>query len=136
MTLEQFAKLKEIVEKELQITEDNIEQMSIKSGTLYHKYLKIYSLELQKLKEIAIYKEKVYGELYHKYKFEGQYQLSTKTEVDVYVKSDGIYYKKCLEEANQEIIVKYLEAVVDSILKNGFQIKNYIELMKLKQGMN
>lgn len=135
MTLDQFKKLKEIVEKELEITEDNIEQMSIKSGNLYHKYLKLYSQELQKLKEIAIYKEKVYGELYHKYKFEGQYELSTKTEVDVYVKSDEIYYNKCLEEANQEIIVKYLEAVVDSILKMGFQIKNYIELQKLKNGI-
>lgn len=136
MTNKQFNRLKKIVEQQLRLDENNIEKMSIQSGTLYHKYLKFYLQELHILKEIGVTKDKIYGELYHKYKYEGDYQLSTKTEVDVYVKNDQKYYTKCLEEANQEIIVKYLECVVDSIMKMGFQIKNYIELIKIRNGIS
>jgi len=143
MKIEDFEKLKNKVKSELELNQDNIEQQSIRSGTLHQKYLAIYMKELRTYNRMVAEKEKLYGELYHKYKYPSaddgigfQFSLDTKGEIDTYINSNNDYYQKRLNIQNQEIVVKYLERVLDSINKMSFHIKNYIELMKLKHGLS
>lgn len=143
MKIEDFEKLKKKVKEELELNPDNIEQQSIKSGTLHQKYLTVYMKELRIYNRLVAEKDRLYGELYHKYKYPSaddgigfQFSLDSKSEIDTYINSNEQYYKKRLDIQNQEIIVKYLEKVLDSINKMSFYIRNYIELMKIKHGLS
>jgi len=135
MKVEDFQKLKDVVEKELKITDENVLEKSIQLSNFYAKFLQIYSKELKILKSLYHEKDKVYGKLYHHYKFEGDFQLDTKAEVEAYIKADDTYYKIALKYSQQEIQVKFLEQVLDHINNLGFRIKNYIDLKKMSQGL-
>jgi len=109
-------------------------EKSIQLSNLYSKTLQIYSKELRILKMKKVDMEKTFGELYHKYKFNFDYQLDTKAEVENYIKSDDIYYKLALEYAQQEVQVNFLEQTLGHINNMGFRIKNYIDLKKISLG--
>jgi hypothetical protein len=133
-----FDELKKQVEIDIEINEDNISEKSLKYSFIYHKYIEMYQRAVKELNMIKIEKDKIYGDLYHAYKFEnksGGYDLNTKTEIEVYVKRDEKYYKIALKYYNQESIVKYLEGVLQIINTMGFSIKNYIEIQKLRMGV-
>lgn len=139
MNLEQYQVLKKKVEEDLLVDESNAAEKSLKFSSLYSKYLSLYMQELRILKTISVEKDKLYGELYHKYKFntdkDFNYQLDSGKEIDTYVRKNESFYKKCLDFQNQEIIVKYLEETLSNLNNTGYRIKNYIELLKLKMGI-
>ena len=135
MDLKSFSKLKEIIEKELFFNEDNVERMSLHTSNLYMKYLRVYSNEVKILKGISLEKNKIFGELMHHYKFKVDFQLDSKSEIESYIRSDEKYYNISLEYSNQEIVVEYLEKILSRINTMGFEIKNYIEIVKLKKGL-
>lgn len=134
MKNEDFQKLKKFVEKELKIEESNVMEKSIQLSNLYTKFLQIYTRELKNLKSKHHEKAKVYGELYHHYKFKFDYQLDTKAEVESYIRADDKYYQIALEYSNLEVQVKYLEQILEQINNLGFRIKNYIDLKKISLG--
>ncbi|MEM4260971.1 MAG: recombination mediator protein UvsY [Candidatus Woesearchaeota archaeon] len=134
MTLEDLEKLKKIASEDLKITEDNLAKKSLDIPILYHKYLDIFINELKQLKQLSLDKDKLYGKLYHHYKFESNYSLDTKNEIEVYVKGNDEYYIKALAYYQQEIVVKYLESILDAFTKMGFNIKNHIEFKKFLAG--
>lgn len=135
MKNEDFQKLRNFVEKELKIEESNVMEKSIQLSNLYTKFLQIYTRELKNLKSKHHEKAKVYGELYHHYKFKFDYQLDTKAEVESYIRADDKYYQIALEYSNLEVQVKYLEQILEQINNLGFRIKNYIDLKKISQGL-
>jgi hypothetical protein len=135
MNIDQFKLLKSNTETEINVTEDNISEKSIKFTSIYNKYLSLYIQELRILKKLTLDKDKIYGELYNKFKFNNNFQLDTNKEIDVYVRADDKYYNVSLDLQNQEMVVKYLEEVLQNINNTGYRIKNYIELQKLKQGL-
>jgi len=136
MNLEQYKALKAKVENDLFVDESNAAEKSLKFSNLYAKYLALYMQELRIIKQLSIDKDKLYGELYHQFKFKNDFQLDGNKEIDIYIRSNESYYKKCLEFQNQEIIVKYLESVLLNITTTGYRIKNYVELLKLKMGIS
>lgn len=135
MKLESFRKLKQKVEDELRLTDENIMAKSIQLSNFANKIRGLYSKEFHILRNKAAEKDKVYGELYHKYKYNYEYQLETKGEVEAYIRADDVYYKVALEYAQQEMQVKYLEETMTHINNMGFRIKNYIDLQKMKLGL-
>jgi len=135
MKQEDFNKLKDIIEKELTLTESNIHDKSLQISNYYIKFLQIYNKEVKLLKNLYHSKEKKFGDLYHYYKFKYEFQLGTKSEIEVYINSNDEFHDISMEFSNQEIIVKYLEQILDHINNVGYRIKNYIELQKLKQGL-
>jgi hypothetical protein len=135
MNLEQFKALKAKVEINLDVDESNAAEKSLKFSSLYSKYLALYMQELRLLKTLSTEKDKLYGELYHNFKFKNNYQLDSSKEIETYVRSDQSFYQKCLDFQNQEIVVKYLEETLQNINSTGYRIKNYIELLKLKMGV-
>ena len=135
MNLEQFKVLKAKVEDDLLVDESNAAEKSLKFSSLYSKYLALYMQELRLLKTLNTDKDKLFGELYHFYKFENNFQLDSSKEIETYVRSNLKFYNKCLEFQNQEIIVKYLEEVLQNITNTGYRVKNYVELLKLKMSL-
>ena len=135
MKSESFQKLKRKVEEELKLTDENVMAKSIQLSNFHNQIRSLYVKELHILKNKAAEKDKIYGELYHKYKYNFDYTLDTKGEVEAYIKSDDIYYQTALQYAQQEIQVKYLEETLNHINNMGFRIKNYIDLQKMKLGL-
>jgi len=135
MTRDEFMKLKTLVEESLKITDDNVMDKTVSLSTLYARLLQIWSKELRILKIKGLDKDKVYGELYHHYKYKFNFQLDTKAEIEAYIKGDDKYYKIALEYAEQEIIVKFIEQSLEHINNIGFRIKNYIDLKKMSKGL-
>jgi hypothetical protein len=107
MKIEDFQKLKDFIEKEMKIDKNNILEKTIQISNLYPNLLKIYSKERRNLKNLDLLKDKLYGELYHHYKFKFDFSLDSKSEIDTYVKSDDKYYQICLEYNQQEIQVDF-----------------------------
>jgi len=135
MKSESFQKLKIKIEEELKITPENVEAKSLQLSNFHTQCLQIFVKELQILKNKIIEKDKVYGELYHKYKYNFEYQLDTKGEIESYIKADDKYYKIALECAQQEVQVRYLEDTVTQINNIGFRIGNFINLRKIDKGL-
>jgi hypothetical protein len=141
MTLEQFEELKKKVESDTTITFSNITDQILRIPQLYTEYLSLYTQQLRLLKRASMSVTMKYGELYHKYKFPNsndglnfQYHLDTKTEIDIYINSNSEYVKLKSQVQFQELVVKFLEEVLDNLKKIRFDVKNYIELMKLQNG--
>lgn len=149
MTKTEFQKFKKRIEEQLKISPSNVDEKNIALSNLYINLLQIWSKEMKILKQISADKDKIYGDLYHHYRFgntpkNGQiyrvnqqidFQLDSKSEIDVYIRSDNIYYQKALEYSDQEIIVKFIEQSLDIINSLGYRIKNYIDLQKMKKGL-
>jgi len=135
MKIEEFQKLKDLAESELKITEDNVMDKSIQLSNLYSRFLNIYIKELRILKEISVDKDKIYGELYDKYKFHFDYQLDGKSEIDTYVRKDDKFYQIALTYSQQEVQVQFLEQTLNHINNLGFRIKNFVDLKKIKMGL-
>lgn len=135
MKTESFQKLKQKVEQELKLTEENVEAKSIQLSNFHNNIRSLYVKELEILKQKLALKDKIYGKLYHKYKYEFDYQLDTKAEVEAYVKSDDKYYQIALDCSSQEVQVKYLEETLSHINNMGFRIKNFVDLKKMRLGI-
>ena len=136
MKNEDFEELKKKVEEDLEITEDNVQQKSLKLANLYSHYLKTYIQELKILKFRLTEKNKIYQQKYHHYKFEYQYELGAAKEIETYVNGDDEIHKINLSIQQQEIIVKFLELTLENINNTGYRIKNYIDITKLKLGLS
>jgi hypothetical protein len=135
MTNEDFQKLKKVINSQLTITDENVMTKSVQISVIYADLMEIWSKELRELKNISHRKDKIYGDLYHHYKFKFNYQLDSAKEIDNYVKADDKYYQVALEYSNQEVIVKYLEQTLTHINNLGFRITSYVEMKKMKKGI-
>jgi hypothetical protein len=135
MKSDDFQKLKDKIEQELKITEDNVMEKSIQLSNLYSIILKIYSKELRFLKEKILDKDKIFGELYLHYRHKFDYNVETKAEAETYIKADPKYYQIALECAQVEVQVVFLEKTLTHIDNLGFRIKNFVDLKKIKLGL-
>ena len=134
MTFPEFQLLKVEIEDSLKISKDNISEKSISVPYSHSKYINIFSREFKLFRDLSIKKDKLYGKLYHYYKFDFNYSLSSKTEIEPYINNNDEYYKLLLEMNEQEEIVKYLEKIVKVFEGLSFSIKNFIEYQKFISG--
>lgn len=142
MTKEDFDKLKKQVELEMKLDPSNITAKSISLSNLNYELLAILSNQKRLLNSMKIERDRVYGKLYHYYKFgrlEGRenfaFSLDSKSEIESYIKSDDVYYKLAISLSQQEIIVDYLDQIIKSINSINYNIRNYVELQKFTKGI-
>lgn len=135
MTIEEVQKLKKISEEQLVLNEDNVINKSLNFPLLHNQYIQIYFKEVKLLKTIKADLDKLYGELYHKFKFSNDFNIDGLKEIDIYIRADQSYYNKLLEFNQEETVVKYLEMIIDNVKNAGYAVKNYIDLYKFKNGL-
>ena len=136
MNQENFERLKSLTDKELIITINNVEEKALALPSTYQKYLKIYIVELKKLKALKTKVKWKYGKLYHYYKFECEFSYEKKAEIEPIINGNDDYYEMVMEMNEQGDVVEYLEKFLEQLKTAGFAVKSYIELLKLKFGMN
>ena len=134
MLISDLPKLKAKVDADLTINENNVSKKSLDSAYIYHQFLDLHITEIRELKRLAVERDRIYGTLYEKFKFNGPYKLDSKGEIEAWIHMDPQYIKTITEFNEQEVICKYLEGVVEVISKMSFNIKNFIEYKKFLSG--
>jgi len=125
---------------ELEVNEDNVMEKSLKYSSIYHKYTTMYFNSIKELGSLKVERDKIYGELYHTFKTGKNpicdgYDISTKGEIDIYVRTDPKFCTIQKSYSTQESLVKFLEMALDNINKMSFNIKNFVEIRKLRMGI-
>jgi hypothetical protein len=136
MTLEELEK--ELIE-DLEINEENMQQKSLSLGKLYYKYLKLLTKEKMKQDEREQKKFDLYKILYHELKskgFQGFEVGKSIKEIEVYIGMNEKYREIEREIAHNQKFIDYLEGVLDQINRVSFNIKNWIDMRKLKLGIS
>ena len=136
MNQENFDRLKNLTDKELIIDINNVEEKTLSLPSTYQKYLKIYIVELKKLKALKTKVKWKYGKLYHYYRHEHEFSHEKKAEIEPAINANDEYYDMVMEMNDQSDVVEYLEKFLEQLKTAGFAVKSYIELLKLKHGMN
>jgi hypothetical protein len=113
------------------ITKDNLGVKSIEIINSFPRYYDTYVAEYEIYSNLLVEKEKLYGELFNKYRFDNQKDARSKIEIEPFIHSDEAYYQLCLRANEQEKVVKYMEGICDAIKKVSYNIKNIIELKNL-----
>ncbi|MFW6311151.1 MAG: recombination mediator protein UvsY [Nanoarchaeota archaeon] len=134
MNLEEFKALRNEVVNSVKIDEDKIDHIITKIPLLHSKYLRLYSTEFHKLKLLQIKIDKLYGDLYHYYRYEYDYSMDKKYEIETYINKDERYIKLRKGFAFQDTVVKFLENTIKTIKELNYTIKNYIDWKKLLAG--
>lgn len=135
MNYEELRQLKAYVAREITLTPDNIEEMTLKIPNLIGKFLGRYVDERRLLKELKAEVSTAYHTSYHKHKFDFNYKLDTKSEIESYVFADEDYRAKKLAYDTQEVCTEYIGSVVEMLQKMNFNISYYLDFQKLKLGI-
>jgi len=133
MDIATFNKFRQILEQKHKfvITKDNLGEKSLELTNSFMQYYDQYIVEYKVLQDMLASKQKLYSELYNKYRYDNKLEARTKTEVEPFIYSDESYYKMSLAVNDQEMIVKYFEGLCDMIKRLSYNIKNIIELKNL-----
>lgn len=135
MTLQDLSKLKEIARKELKFTDDGLQSKIANQPIYTQKWLDLLLKEKHILSVIEAEKDKVYGKLYHKYKYESDFRLDTRGEIDVYVKADDAF-DIVLKKYNESlVIVEWLDETLKNFRAMAWSMKNHLDLRKFLSGM-
>lgn len=132
---EVFEKVKSKIKSDLSINESNVLLKTIEIPKLFIRYSELFVKQMEHYKLLLLSKDKLYGELYEKYKYKGQYNLSTKGEVEAFVYSDEEWISLNKECIKQECITKFLENVLSDVKQLSFNLKNFIEYKKYLEGV-
>jgi hypothetical protein len=123
---------------DLEINEENMQQKSLMLGKLYYKYLKILTTEKLKQDKREQSRLDQYKILYHNLRskgFQGFEVSKTKNEIETYMCMDEKYREIEKEISQNQHIIDYLEDVLDQINRVSFNIKNWIDIQRLKLGL-
>jgi len=134
MDEKEFRILQEKVNDDVNIDKNNVLNKSLIVPKLYSYYSQIFSEQLKIFRNMSLEKEKVYGQLYHYYKHEYQFKLDKRTDIEPYIFKDDKWCSLMKNFNDQEVIVKYLEKVLDAVKSMGFSIKNYVDYRKFLEG--
>lgn len=144
MTDEDFEKLKELLDEELNYDPTsyrNMQEKNSKIPNLLQFYLGLYIEQKEELNNLQSRLKQLYASLYHKYKYpskgdgiEFQYALDNKTEIAIYIDGNDLYIKNSLKVEKQKLQVEFLEKTIQNIKDMSWSIKTSLEQRKFFEG--
>jgi len=135
LTDEKFLNLQKRVQRDLELTADNVRTKILELPIMYTRYMKLYLDQRKILKEIKNDMLKMRKKRYHHYKFDGDFALGNTTEINLYVDGDDKIWELTIVLDKQEAVVEYCKETVSQISKMSYLIKSYVELEKLRHGI-
>lgn len=136
----------ELWEKDSVINRDDLDNESLNTSKLHHKYQKIYTHErilLRKyetdLKILRLEKYEFYTQGPTKETVERGWKLPPigkviKADANTYVDADKDIIELTLKIGIQNEKIDLLESIIRSIMNRGYQIRNSIDFMKFQSG--
>lgn len=133
-SLERIAELKEVLKKPFKINPHEIDKEIIHTISEMHRYNTEIAEARINLTAIKRKKNKVYGELYEKYKFNYNYKLDNKHEIETWIERNPKYQLILTYYEHQITYIKYIEAVVQGLKDKRWAIRDIIENLKIELG--
>jgi len=134
MDNEQFIKIRKQIDIELNITPDNVHMKAIEAPLYTSRYYNIYINEKRILDNTVAKRDKVYYDLWIEHKYNKQYTLNTKLEVEAFIYSNEKYQslvRKCKE---QEYVVDYFDEHIKVFKNLTYACTTFLNYRKLKEG--
>ena len=129
--------LNDMWEKDSQLNDEKLDHDSLDIPKLHAKYLRIYNsfCSLRDQQEFTV--KTVYRDRWEYYtgKSEKPFHIKLlKTDVPIYLESDGEYQKAVLKFKYLNQMVDALKTILTAINNRSFHIKNVIEFAKFLKG--
>ena len=129
--------LNDMWEKDSQLNDEKLDHDSLDIPKLHAKYLRIYNsfCSLRNQQELTV--KTVYRDRWEYYtgKSEKPFHIKLlKTDVPIYLESDGEYQKAVLKFKYLNQMVDALKTILTAINNRSFHIKNAIEFAKFLKG--
>jgi len=149
MKEEDYKQLQELLDEELQYDPTSVNSIRDRQGKipqLLQQFLTIYANEKNTLLYMQSQLKITHNEFYHKYrhncdkqgkplvKFDFDFRLNTKNEVEEYVEGDENYAKKALSVEKQKLQVEFLDRSIQNIRDMSWALKTSFELFKYFEG--
>lgn len=139
--------LRDMVEKDIKIDETDLNSESLRTPQLHNKYLVLYQnsqLQLEKLEfeekvlkrdKWLYYSGKMGEDDLNRHQWEPFEYNILKTDIPMFIDSDGDMQKIRAKISLQKSIATYLEEVIKIIVGRQWNIKSAIEWIKFTQGI-
>ena len=134
MTSEEFNALKAKATEDLKFDKTNAMSKCQEIPSLYQHWLDIFNRESAKLVKLQLEQDKLYGDLYKKYRHYSDLSWDSQKEVESQIKCDEEWMKQAREYAKQKIVVDYVQETLSNINRMSYSIKNYLEFLKYQGG--
>ena len=134
MTGEEFNALKAKAAEDVKFDKTNAMEKCQNVPSLYQHWLDVFNKESAKLIRLQLDQDKLYGELYKKYRFESDYTWESQKEIDSQIKCDQDWLKLAAEMGKQKIVVDWLQETLGNINRMSFSIKNYLQFLQVQGG--
>ena len=132
---EKLDQLKSLTEDDFNLDNADLEDKLRKVPNLHSQWMKRFYSQSFKLMEMEKDLKKDYREKLNHYLYHYEYDVKP-TQVNHYIESDKEYSEKLLKVDEQRLLVNAIEGILKKVNQLSFDIKNLIELKKLKQGVN
>jgi hypothetical protein len=120
--------------KGLKWDEFTVDKKLLKLGETIHKYHKLVFDIAKKRIKVEFDRDNRYQELYIHYKFDYDIKLTDKEIKDfVYKDTEYIKFNKTIAEQNN--LITFLESSIKNLESVRWDIKNFIEWQKIKNGL-
>jgi hypothetical protein len=134
---EKFKKLQEEVEKDLcVIDKDRLAEEANRNISKYHRYVTKLAEERMNASKTKNTRSQYEAELFDYYRFNWDKSTKlTESAIQKYVYGHQIYLAISSFLINIEIIIQYLESIVEAFAQRNWTIKNIIEVKKIDLGL-
>lgn len=134
MNNEEFLKIRKQIDLEFVTTPDNFKEQLRQAPLRATKYQHVYIQEKRILDSLKIKLKKIYKELYKHYRWDNDYQLDTKKEIEIYIEGDDKYLDILSDYQEHEIRVKYFEEQIKLFRSMSFWYNVYVKYLELQEG--
>ena len=132
---EKYDAIKKEIDEMFIVNQFELAEETVKHISKMHFYNSKLSEEKVMLMKIKRKMDEVHGELYEKYRFNSNFKLTTKGEVEEWINRDIKWQNINTRYETQKIMVDHYDRVVASIREKGYMIKNLIDLKKIELGI-
>lgn len=132
----QVRTLKKKIDEDFDFTPTNVQNKILELPKLYSKYKALYLKQRKILKNINTAIKTTREKLLKYIKFgDYEYHLERASDIEDAIQAQPEMQELMDAKDDQEAIVEWLKEVYTNTTKMSYQLRNYIELMKLRNGV-
>lgn len=128
-------RIKEIAEDDFNLDNLDLEKKLRQIPNLHSSWMKRFYSQSYKLMKMESDLKKLYRDKLNYYLHNYEYEVKP-NQVNFYIESDEEYARKLLRVDEQRILVDAIEGILKKVNQLSFDIKNLMDLKKLKMGVN
>lgn len=128
-----FADIKKEAENDCSFNKLTMEN-AFSNSSLISKWITKKMEWTRVLRDLDLKRKKAYRDRYEFYQTDYPLKLSTKEEMNLFIETDEAYVESHNLCMTIKEVIGYIDSTIDALKTRGFEIKNFIEWEKFKNG--